>query len=100
VDDNVPSCLIVQQQAEFFKIAYEHKIDMGYLNAQGGTYINHLAAIRTALKDHMLSTLKTMRSFYIFINYWSHMIRGQEGCSLVFAFFLFFAYKNSVIIEW
>jgi regulator of replication initiation timing len=87
-DSDEPSSPIVQQQAEFFKIASEHKIDMTYLNKQGGTFIDHLAAIRDALRAHLLSTLTTMKSYYVFINYWSHMIRSGE-VSFLFSFFVY-----------
>jgi hypothetical protein len=49
----------VKQQAQ---IAYEHVIDMDHLNAQGGTFVEHMPDF----KEHVLPLLTTMKSYYIF----------------------------------
>jgi hypothetical protein len=97
----------VQQRAQFFKIAYESVLDMDYLNAQGGTFMEHLAAIRPLLKEHMLSLLDKMKSYTIYINYWSRMSR-LAGVSRLFFFcllfnglnfFIFFRAKKMVCLQ-
>jgi hypothetical protein len=67
----------VQQQAIFFDIVKEDSIDMAHLNNTSSSFVQHFAAIKEVLQRHLLSLLKDMHSYNVYLVYHCRMSRSQ-----------------------
>jgi hypothetical protein len=78
------SSLSVEPQAQFFAVAKDDAIDMERLNDGSSTYIQHFAAIKPILREHMRQLLHSMGSYMIYINYRCEMTRPESVRSFLF----------------
>jgi hypothetical protein len=78
-----PNVQLVAQYGEMVKFK---SINMAYLNAQGGTIAEHLAAIRGALAADMKARLEERGPFRIYLKYVALMSHLQGVC-ILFRFF-------------